>query len=72
MMLKYAGYVGTVEAEDGAFAGRVLGMRDVVTFEADTLVDLGAAFRDSIEDYFAFCAERGELPDRLTMAGDRH
>ena len=24
-MLEYAGYVGTVEAEDGAFAGRVLG-----------------------------------------------
>ena len=63
-MLEYKGYVGTVEADDGAFAGRVVGLRDVVTFEGRTFAEVERAFRDSIDDYLAFCAKRGEAPDR--------
>ena len=63
-MLEYKGYVGTVEADDGAFVGRVAGLRDVITFEGDTFAAVDRAFRDSIDDYLAFCAERGEAPDR--------
>lgn len=63
-MLEYKGYVGTVEPEDGAFLGRVAGLRDVVTFEGVTYAEVEQAFRDSIDDYLAFCAERGEQPDR--------
>jgi predicted HicB family RNase H-like nuclease len=63
-MLEYKGYVGTVEADDGVFAGRVGGLRDVVTFEGQTFAEVERAFRDSIDDYLAFCAERGEPPDR--------
>ena len=67
-MLEYKGYFGVVEADDGAFAGRVAGLRDVVTFEGETFSDVEQAFRDSIDDYLAFCAERGESPDR-TFSG---
>ena len=63
-MLEYKGYLGTVEADDGAFVGRVSGLRDVVTFEGATFAEVEQAFRDSIDDYLAFCAERGEQPDR--------
>jgi predicted HicB family RNase H-like nuclease len=63
-MLEYKGYAGTVEADDGAFTGRVTGLRDVVTFEGVSFAEVGQAFRDSIDDYLAFCAERGEQPDR--------
>lgn len=63
-MLEYKGYVGIVEPEDGVFAGRVIGLRDVVTFEGQSFADVEQAFRDSIDDYLAFCAERGEEPDR--------
>lgn len=63
-MLEYKGYVGTVEADDGAFVGRVAGLRDVITFEGATFAEVEQAFRDSIDDYLAFCAERGEAPDR--------
>src|SRR3954447_15752707 len=64
MTLEYKGYVGTVEADDGAFVGRVTGLRDVITFEGMTFAEVEQAFCDSIDDYLAFCAERGELPDR--------
>jgi predicted HicB family RNase H-like nuclease len=63
-MLEYKGYIGTVEAEDGVFLGRVAGLRDVITFEGTTFAEVEHAFRDSIDDYLAFCAERGEPPDR--------
>ena len=64
-MLEYKGYIGTVEAEDGVFFGLVAGLRDVITFEGTTFAEVVEAFRDSIDDYLAFCAERGEPPDRL-------
>ena len=78
-MLEYKGYIGTVDAEDGAFLGRVVGLRDVVTFEGATFAEVERAFRDSIDDYLAFCAERGEPPDRpysgkipLRVSSDTH
>lgn len=63
-MLEYKGYVGTVSAENGAFHGRVTGLRDVVTFEGETYEEVEQAFRNSVDDYLAFCAERGEAPDK--------
>lgn len=63
-MLEYKGYVGTVEADDGIFHGRVAGLRDVITFEGASFVEVEQAFRDSVDDSLAFCAECGEAPDR--------
>ena len=65
-MKPYKGYVGAVEfdEDDRVFHGRVLGVRDLVTFEASTADELIAAFHDSVDDYLAFHAERGTEPDR--------
>jgi predicted HicB family RNase H-like nuclease len=63
-MLEHKGYIGTVEADEGGFVGRVSGLKDVITFEGETFSEVEQAFRDSIDDYLAFCAERGEQPDR--------
>jgi predicted HicB family RNase H-like nuclease len=63
-VLEYKGYFGMIEADDGVFVGRVVGLRDVITFEGATFTEVEQAFRDSVDDYLAFCAERGEPPDR--------
>ncbi|MCC7274427.1 MAG: type II toxin-antitoxin system HicB family antitoxin, partial [Alphaproteobacteria bacterium] len=42
----------------------VAGLRDVVHFSGDSAASLEEAFRGSIDDYLASCAERGEEPDR--------
>ena len=63
-MLEYRGYFGTIEADNGVFVGRVTGLRDVITFEGTTFSEVEQAFRDSIDDYLAFCAQRSEPPDR--------
>jgi predicted HicB family RNase H-like nuclease len=62
----YNGYSGSIEFddEDMVFHGRVLGIRDIVTFEAETAEGLVKAFRDSVDDYLAFCEERGVEPQK--------
>jgi predicted HicB family RNase H-like nuclease len=62
--LGYKGYLGTVEPDTGSYFGRVVGLRDVITFEGETYKEVTQAFRDSIDDYLDFCVERGEQPDR--------
>lgn len=65
-MLEYKGYQGVVEfdAEAGLFHGEVADTRDVITFQGTSVQELEQAFRESVDDYLAFCAERGEEPDR--------
>ncbi|MGZ3632812.1 MAG: type II toxin-antitoxin system HicB family antitoxin [Parachlamydiaceae bacterium] len=64
--MKYKGYAGHVEYDDEAkiFHGEVLGIKDVVTFQGTTVDEIEQAFKDSVDDYLAFCKERGEEPDR--------
>jgi len=65
-MMQYKGYVAKPEFDDEArvLHGEVINLRDVVTFEADCVDDLVKAFHDSVDDYLAFCAQRGEEPDK--------
>lgn len=64
--MEYQGYVATVEFDEHqeVFHGEVLGIRDVVTFEGRSVRELKKAFRESVDDYLAYCEERGEEPDR--------
>ena len=65
-MLNYKGYVGRAEFDDEArlFHGEVLDLKDVITFQGTSVDELEQAFRDSVDDYLEFCAERGEEPDK--------
>lgn len=65
-MMEYKGYVGRVEYDDdaGLFHGEVINTRDVITFQGTTVAELRKAFRDSVEDYLAFCKQRGEEPEK--------
>ncbi|NKB24336.1 MAG: toxin-antitoxin system HicB family antitoxin [Kiritimatiellae bacterium] len=65
-MMEHKGYIGNVEFDDEAniFHGEVINLRDVVTFQAETVKQLRKAFRDSVDDYLEFCAERGEFPEK--------
>ncbi len=64
--LEYKDYQGTVafSASDECLHGRIVGIEDLVTYEAQSIDDLNAAFRDSVDDYLAMCAEAGRAPDR--------
>jgi len=65
-MMQYKGYTGKVEFDNEAdiFHGEVIGLRDVITFQGRTVNEVKEAFRESIDDYLAFCAKRGEEPEK--------
>jgi predicted HicB family RNase H-like nuclease len=64
--LTYKGYHGAVEVdpEAGILFGRVLDLDAVLTFEAETVPEAVAAFRDTVDDYLDWCAERGKQPEK--------
>jgi predicted HicB family RNase H-like nuclease len=64
--MKYKGYSGVVklnEDSDGFF-GRVVGLRDVITFQGTSIEEVTQAFHDSVDDYLELCAQRGEAPEK--------
>jgi predicted HicB family RNase H-like nuclease len=65
-MMQYKGYIGKVEFDPEAkvLHGEVVGIRDVVTFQGDSIKEIEKAFRESVDDYLAFCNERGEEPGK--------
>ncbi|MBN2683978.1 MAG: type II toxin-antitoxin system HicB family antitoxin [Pontiellaceae bacterium] len=65
-MMEYKGYIGKVEFDDEAniFHGEVINLRDVVTFQGETVGELREAFKDSVDDYLEFCEERGQSPEK--------
>jgi predicted HicB family RNase H-like nuclease len=64
--MEYKGYVGKVEIDDdaGILYGEVINVRDVITFEGKTVDEIHKAFRESVDDYLDFCAQRGESPEK--------
>jgi predicted HicB family RNase H-like nuclease len=63
-MLEYKRYLGRVEFDDdaGVLYGEVVNTRDVITFQGTSADEVREAFHASVDDYLAFCAERGEEP----------
>ena len=64
--MKYKGYTGLAEFDEtsGVLFGRVIGLRDVITFQAESVAELTQAFHDSVDDYLDFCVVRGESPEK--------
>ncbi len=65
-MMEYKGYIGKVEIDDeaGILHGEIINIRDVITFEGASVDEIQKAFRESVDDYLEFCAQRGEAPEK--------
>ena len=44
--------------------GEVLNLRDVITFQGETVKELKQAFHDSVDNYLEFCEQRDESPEK--------
>ncbi|MHB8853699.1 MAG: type II toxin-antitoxin system HicB family antitoxin [Ignavibacteriaceae bacterium] len=64
--MTYKGYSAYIEFDEkaGLFHGEVIDTKDVITFQGTSVTELKKAFKDSIDDYLAFCKERKEEPDK--------
>jgi predicted HicB family RNase H-like nuclease len=64
--MTYQGYSARIEYddEDGIFTGRLAGIRDGVSFHAETVEALRDAFHEAVEDYIETCAKVGKEPQK--------
>lgn len=62
----YKGYQAQIEYDEEAeiFHGEVVNLRDVITFQGRSVDELKQALQESVDDYLAFCRERGEDPEK--------
>ena len=63
---KYKNYHGSCDAslEDNVLHGRILFVNDLVTYEAETVPLLKAAFEEAVDDYLETCKLVGKVPDQ--------
>ena len=64
--MNYKGYVGSVDfsADDNCLFGKVLGIRSLVSYEAESVAGLRREFESAVDDYLAFCAEKNIAPEK--------
>ena len=64
--MHYKGYSARVEfdSRDNLLVGRLLGIRDIVSFHADSVSGLHAAFEEAVDDYLETCAQIGKSPEK--------
>ncbi|MBI5723378.1 MAG: type II toxin-antitoxin system HicB family antitoxin [Planctomycetes bacterium] len=64
--MNYKGYIGKVEVDEdaGIIHGEIVGIQDVITFQGRSIAEVRKAFMESVDDYLAFCRQRGENPNK--------
>ena len=64
--LTYKGYTARIDFDerDNLLVGRLLGLRDRVSFHAENVADLRAAFIEAVDDYLETCARLGKSPEK--------
>jgi predicted HicB family RNase H-like nuclease len=65
-ILQYKGYYADINfsAPDEVFYGKLIGINDLVNFEADSVKELVKAFHEAVEDYLETCVEIGKPPEK--------
>jgi predicted HicB family RNase H-like nuclease len=63
--LHYRGYDGSVlySAEDKLLYGKLLGIRDSITYEGDGVTSLEKNFKAAVDEYIADCEHDGRKPE---------
>jgi len=70
-IIKYKDFIATVKysEEDEAFIGRIEGINSVVSFEGESVQELKEAFKEAVESYLEFCAEKGIAGHQRSYTG---
>ena len=65
-LLQYKSYLGFIryDDEEEVFRGRVIDIKDMVTFQGSSVEEIRREFQESIDDYVEFCTGLGQEPDK--------
>ncbi|MDR3630692.1 MAG: type II toxin-antitoxin system HicB family antitoxin [Desulfocapsaceae bacterium] len=64
--MNFKGYTAQIEFDerDNIFIGRILGLRTIISFHGETVMELRNEFELAINDYLLDCAEQGISPEK--------
>ena len=64
--MNYKGYTAVIGYEEGdeVLFGKVIGIRDEITFEGTCVKELQEAFKEAVDDYLSYCEEEGIEPSK--------
>lgn len=64
--MNYKGYTARIEfdEDDEILHGEVMGLRDVIYFEGNSVAEIRKSFHAAVDDYLDYCQSRGEEPDK--------
>ncbi|MDR0835883.1 MAG: type II toxin-antitoxin system HicB family antitoxin [Tannerella sp.] len=64
--MTYKGYVGTVEysGDDDCLFGRIAGIKDIISYEGESVTKIRGAFEEAVDDYLEHCASTGKEPNK--------
>ena len=70
--MTYKGYSARIEYDDkdSIFVGHLVGINDIVGFHAESVAELQAAFRESVDDYLDVCEKLGQPPNKPRQRQD--
>ncbi len=62
--MEYKGYRGTISycGEDRILYGKVLGTKDSISYEGESVSELESDFHAAVDDYLEVCKETGKSP----------
>ena len=65
-LMEYKNYLGSVEYsdDDEIFFGKILGIRDLISYEGTSVKELKEAFHNAVTDYFQTCKELDKQPEK--------
>ena len=65
-VIQYKGFLGSIyySPEDECFHGTIEGIKDLVSFEGQSVAELKKGFRDAVEDYLELCRTAGKTPQK--------
>ena len=64
--MTHKGYTARVEYDerDNIFVGRILGIRNIISFHGETVAELKAEFAHAVKDYLADCKREDVQPEK--------
>jgi len=64
--MNHKGYTARIEFDerDNIFVGRILGLRTMISFHGETVVELRDEFETAVEEFLSDCKEQGVRPEK--------
>lgn len=66
MDMTHKGYTAQIEysPDDGCLVGRIAGIRDIISFHADSVQEIRQMFIESVDEYLEHCKNIGKEPNK--------